>query len=74
MILFADEWHAFGDTAGGALRFNGKPERKGTCGHGPHLVDLRATFVAWGVVSASACRSGWSATPTSRRRSRFCCA
>jgi predicted AlkP superfamily pyrophosphatase or phosphodiesterase len=48
MMLFADEGCTFGDTAGGALSFIEKPERKGTHGHDPLLPDLHATFVAWG--------------------------
>jgi predicted AlkP superfamily pyrophosphatase or phosphodiesterase len=48
MILFAEEGYSFGDTAGGALPFNEKPERKGSHGHDPSIPDLHATFVAWG--------------------------
>ena len=48
MILFAEEGYSFGDTAGGQLPFNEKPERKGSHGHDPSIPDLHATFVAWG--------------------------
>lgn len=48
MIMFANEGYTFGDTAGGALPFNEKPERKGSHGHDSALPDLHATFVAWG--------------------------
>jgi predicted AlkP superfamily pyrophosphatase or phosphodiesterase len=49
MLLFADMGNSFGDTAAGDLPFQEKPERSGTHGHDPHLPDLHATFVAWGV-------------------------
>lgn len=48
MILFAEEGYTFGDTAGGDLPFNEKPERLGSHGHDPSLPDLHATFVACG--------------------------
>jgi predicted AlkP superfamily pyrophosphatase or phosphodiesterase len=48
MIMFAEEGYTYGDTAGGALPFNEKPERKGSHGHEATLPDLHATFVAWG--------------------------
>jgi predicted AlkP superfamily pyrophosphatase or phosphodiesterase len=48
MILFAKEGYNFGDTAGGVLSFNEKPEHSGSHGHDPNLPDLHATFVAWG--------------------------
>jgi predicted AlkP superfamily pyrophosphatase or phosphodiesterase len=48
MILFAKEGYSFGDTAGGQLPFNEKPERKGSHGHDPSIPDLHATFIAWG--------------------------
>jgi predicted AlkP superfamily pyrophosphatase or phosphodiesterase len=49
MIVFANEGYVFGDTAGGALPADAKPEHKGSHGHDPNLPDLHATFVAWGV-------------------------
>lgn len=48
MMLFAAEGNIFGDTAGGALAFHEKPERKGSHGHDPELPDLHAVFIASG--------------------------
>lgn len=48
MVLFAEEGYTFGDTAGGDVPFNEKPERFGSHGHDPNLPDLHATFVASG--------------------------
>jgi predicted AlkP superfamily pyrophosphatase or phosphodiesterase len=48
MMLFAEEGYTFGDTAGGDVPFNEKPERLGSHGHDPSLPDLHATFVACG--------------------------
>jgi predicted AlkP superfamily pyrophosphatase or phosphodiesterase len=48
MVLFAEEGFTFGDTAGGDVPFNEKPERLGSHGHDPNLPDLHATFVACG--------------------------
>jgi predicted AlkP superfamily pyrophosphatase or phosphodiesterase len=48
MVLFAEEGYTFGDTAGGDLPYNEKPERYGSHGHDPNLPDLHATFVACG--------------------------
>jgi predicted AlkP superfamily pyrophosphatase or phosphodiesterase len=48
MILFADFGSTFGDTAGGDLPFEEKPERRGSHGHNPEIPELHATFVACG--------------------------
>jgi len=48
MILFADYGATFGDTAGGDLPFEEKPEGRGTHGHNPEIPQLHATFVACG--------------------------
>jgi predicted AlkP superfamily pyrophosphatase or phosphodiesterase len=48
MILFAEYGATFGDTAGGDLSFEEKPEGRGTHGHNPEIPELHATFVACG--------------------------
>jgi hypothetical protein len=48
MLLFAEEGFTFGDTAGGDVPINEKPERLGSHGHDPSLPDLHATFVVCG--------------------------
>lgn len=48
MIIFAKMGFVFGDTSGGEIPFEVKPERLGSHGHDPSLPDLHATFVAWG--------------------------
>jgi predicted AlkP superfamily pyrophosphatase or phosphodiesterase len=48
MILFADFGATFGDTAGGALPYEEKPEGRGSHGHNPEIPELHATFVACG--------------------------
>lgn len=58
IVVFADEGYAFGSTAGGALTFVEKPERKGSHGHDASLPDLHATFVAWGAGVKAGARAG----------------
>jgi predicted AlkP superfamily pyrophosphatase or phosphodiesterase len=48
MILFAKFGATFGDTAGGALPYEEKPEGRGSHGHNPEIPELHATFVACG--------------------------
>ena len=48
MILFAKFGATFGDTAGGALSYEEKPEGRGSHGHNPEIPELHATFVACG--------------------------
>ncbi len=48
MILFAEFGATFGDTAGGALPYEEKPEGRGSHGHNPEIPELHATFVACG--------------------------
>jgi predicted AlkP superfamily pyrophosphatase or phosphodiesterase len=48
MILFAEFGSTFGDTAGGDLPVEEKPERRGSHGHNPEIPELHATFVACG--------------------------
>ena len=48
MILFAEFGSTFGDTAGGDVPFEEKPERRGSHGHNPEIPELHATFVACG--------------------------
>lgn len=47
-IVLAKEGYTFGDTAGGALAFQDKPERKGSHGHDPNIPNLHGTFVVCG--------------------------
>jgi predicted AlkP superfamily pyrophosphatase or phosphodiesterase len=48
MLLFAEYGATFGDTAGGDLPYEEKPEGRGTHGHNPEVPQLHATFVACG--------------------------